>query len=89
MNWLAILLQSKTIKASGIAVGSSGVIALMIGLVDHKESSIREMVELKNKNVMSEVNNLKAGQTDIKNMLIRIDERLYHLNENSKKIKGD
>jgi hypothetical protein len=85
MNWLSLFLQSKSIKASGIAVGSSGVVALLLGVIDHKDKSIREMVDLKNKTIMTKIDNIETGQGDIKKMLIRIDERLYYLHEDSKK----
>jgi len=82
MNWLSVLF---TKKAGGIAIGSGGIMALFLGIIDAKDKSIREMVLLKNQNIMAEVRHLKEGQQDMKKILIRMEERQYNYNKNKGK----
>lgn len=76
-----LFINSKAMKVSGGIVGGSGAFALILGIIDHKDKSIREYVNFKNKAVMAEVIHIKDGQTEIKDILIKIDNRLYELNK--------
>ncbi len=87
MNWLNILVQSKGIKAGGIAVGSSGMVALVLGIIDSKDKSVREFVELKNATIMTKIEEVEKrldSKLDTNNrLLLRIDDRLYRINKAS------
>lgn len=79
-------------KVGGGLVGGSGVIIVLIALNAHLEAKIqgasdtsRLYVDSKHEVVMSEIESLKRGQKDIKDLLRVIDNRLYQL----KKRKGE
>ena len=79
-NVFEFVLKSKGVKVSSAVGGGTGVVALVFTLYGHVDSkaaetkfAVEEYVDQKHEIVMSDIK-------EIKNMLIRIDDRLYNLN---------
>lgn len=89
MNWLNLFLQSKAAKASSLAIGSGGALAIILNMIDSRDHNIREFVELKNENIMTRIKDvekrLDQKLDSNKELLIRIDNRLYELNKKREK----
>ena len=87
---LKALLATKAVKTAGGVVGGGGAaVVLLVSLVDTRVASVRieteRYVDLKHDTVMTKIDSVQDGQTDIKKMLIVIDSRLYNLNKEKSK----
>lgn len=75
----------KAVVGGGLA-GSGALLIMFMAVSNEVESKIdkvdkraREYIDLKLENVEQKINNLEDGQTDIKMMLNKIDNRLYQM----------
>lgn len=73
------MLKSKIAKVGGGTIVGSGLFTLLLSHVNSREANLKQYVDLKHEVVISDVIHLKSGQTDIKSLLKKIDERIYQL----------
>lgn len=84
------LLKSRGTKVGTGIVGGSGLIALALNVfsqriddvkdaIDQKETAIMRTVEMKDYQVNSEIKHLQSQVKEVKDILIRLDNRVYEL----------
>lgn len=85
------VLKSKATKIGGSVLGGAGLVTLAINLmnekitmvseeIDSNRMSIMKIVDTKHDQVMSELKHLTSAQKELRELVLRVDERLYHLN---------
>ena len=82
-------IKSKAVKVGGGILGGSGALILILGLhasvnkrIDTVKIGTQTYVNQKHDLVTQQINHLKDGQREIKDMLKIIDKRLYNLKIN-------
>jgi len=83
-------MRSKGAKIGSSVVGGGSVLALavtfythMTGQIEKSEAHTKLYVDQKYDLVAEQVKTLKGGQTEIKNMLIKMNDRLFELKTNN------
>ncbi len=82
---LGWLVKSKITKVGTIGIGSTGVLALLINLVNTKEESLRQYVDSKHSIAIVEISNMKQNVKDIKGAVNRIETYLINKPRNGGK----
>lgn len=86
------VLKSKRTRIGGSILGGSGIIFLALNLmndkitkvdesIDKKESAIMQIVESKHVQVLTEINHLQLQVKELKDIAIRMENRIYELNK--------
>lgn len=86
------VLKSKRTKIGGSILGGSGIIVLALNLmndkisqvdksIDKKEIAIMQVVESKHGQVITEINHLQIQVKELKDIAIRMENRIYELNK--------